>query len=485
MMRHVARLALIFPIGICAVDYPGTAFAQTAAVDICTGLGVAIPALSPLGSALNTLLPGLGNIFDGNAIGVGLLGPNGQLLTPSATCAVKADSVTVGANQGITIGGGTIDGLGGTGGATALAGTLDAIALGNGASTSATATGAIALGLRGTVTAVDGMALGRDANTSAVGGVALGADSVANRAGLNGAAEALSGTVVTSTAGAVSIGDVGAERQITNVAGGTQATDAVNLRQLSSVNTNLSTQIGNVTNALGGGASYNSQTNVFTGPTYQLRGIVYTDIGTALTALEGAIGGGGVGGLAATNTSGKADAAASGADSTAVGYGANAAYDNSTALGNGATTTRANQVAIGTGSNTYTMAGVASDASRAAQVGATQVLTTDAYGNIASADVDLGQMKSDISSLKRTTDDIRKEERRGIATAMAMAATPTPSAPGRTAWATNVASFAGQMAGSFAVAHRVDIDYPLTVSAALGYSPGAPAGVRVGVAGEF
>ena len=37
------------------------------------------------------------------------------------------------------------------------------------------------------------------------------------------------------------------------------------------------------------------------------------------------------------------------------------------------------------------------------------------------------------------------------------------------------------MAGSFAVAHRVDVDCPLTISAAAGYSPGAPAGVRVGL----
>jgi autotransporter adhesin len=472
MKRSLARAALILPVGFLALDYPNIAFAQAAPVDLCTGLRVSIPALVTTGTALDTVLSGaLGNVFGGAPISLSLFDSNGQLLSPSTTCTVGADGLAVNANQGITIGGGQIDGLGGTGSAPALAGTIDAIALGNGATTSNTATGAVALGT--------------DAHVTAAGGVALGADSVASRAGLSGGTEAFSGTVVASTAGAVSVGDSGSERQITNVAGGTQATDAVNLRQLTSVDTNLENQIGNVTTALGGGANYNSATNVFTGPTYQLRGVVYNDIGTALTALEGAIGGGGVGGLAATNTSGKADAAASAADSTAVGYGANAAYDNSTALGNGATTTRANQVAIGTGSNTYTMAGVASDASRAAQIGATQVLTTDAYGNIASADVDLGQMKSDISSLKRTTDDIRKEERRGIATAMAMAATPTPSAPGKTAWATNVASFSGQMAGSFAVAHRIDIDYPLTVSAALGYSPGAPAGVRLGVAGEF
>jgi len=355
MKHNVARFGLILSIGVFGVNCPDIALAQSPPlVDVCTGLRVSLPALAPLGSIVDTVLAGaLGNVFGGAPIGVSLFDANGNVLAPSSNCALSANGLAVNANQGISMGGGTIDGLGGSG-APALAGTIDAIALGNGATTSATATGAVAIGLRGTVNAVDGIALGRDATTSGTGGVAIGADSAANGSG-----------------------------------------------------------------------------------------------------------------------------------SSAVGYGAQAGYDNSTAIGGGAATTRANQVAIGTGSNTYTMAGVTSNASRAAQVGPTQVLTTDAYGNIASADVDIGQMKSDISSLKRATDDIRREERRGIATAMAMAATPTPSAPGKTAWATNFASFSGQVAGSFAVAHRVDMDYPLILSAALGYSPGAPAGVRVGLAGEF
>jgi autotransporter adhesin len=47
-----------------------------------------------------------------------------------------------------------------------------------------------------------------------------------------GQQEAVSGVAVGSTQGALSVGSAGNERQITNVAGGTQATDAVNLRQL-------------------------------------------------------------------------------------------------------------------------------------------------------------------------------------------------------------------------------------------------------------
>jgi autotransporter adhesin len=67
--------------------------------------------------------------------------------------------------------------------------------------------------------------------------------------------------VVSSTQGAVSVGSAGNERQITNVAGGTQATDAVNVRQLQAVqaggvhydtNTDGSTNYSSVTMGNGG-----------------------------------------------------------------------------------------------------------------------------------------------------------------------------------------------------------------------------------------
>jgi len=65
--------------------------------------------------------------------------------------------------------------------------------------------------------------------------VALGAGAAAERGGMNGQRELFSNVAVGSTQGAVSVGSAGGERQITNVAGGTQATDAVNVRQLQAV----------------------------------------------------------------------------------------------------------------------------------------------------------------------------------------------------------------------------------------------------------
>lgn len=103
------------------------------------------------------------------------------------------------------------------------------IAMGNGARVSARADNSIAMGTRATIgaNATNAMALGANANVaaSAYGSIALGAGSIADRVN------------------ALSIGYVGAERQIINVAPGTQLTDAVNVSQLKGV-----------TDALGAGA---------------------------------------------------------------------------------------------------------------------------------------------------------------------------------------------------------------------------------------
>ena len=81
-------------------------------------------------------------------------------------------------------------------------------------------------------------------------------------------------------------------------------------------------------------------------------------------------------------------ATASGDNSTALGQGSSATYANSTSIGTGAATTRANQMALGTASNTYTMSGITSPASTAAQSGPTQVVTSDAGGNLATNSFD-------------------------------------------------------------------------------------------------
>ncbi|MET0530856.1 MAG: hypothetical protein ABW003_21380, partial [Microvirga sp.] len=75
------------------------------------------------------------------------------------------------------------------------------------------------------------------------------------------------------------MGAAGAERQITNVAGGTQPTDAVNLRQLSVVGGNLAT-------SLGSGARFDPTTGAFTAPSFNVQGSSYGTVSGAMNALD-------------------------------------------------------------------------------------------------------------------------------------------------------------------------------------------------------
>lgn len=131
------------------------------------------------------------------------------------------------------------------------------------------------------------------------------------------------------------------------------------------------------------------------------------------------------------------------------------------------------------------MPGIDSAASRAAQQGPVRIVTSDASGNLATSNFDINGLSDDVSSLKRRTSNLEKESRRGIAAAMAMAAAVTPSGPGKTAWAANMATFHGEVAGSFSLAHTLDLTIPVTVNGAISVAAGTAPGVRLGVAGEF
>uniref|UniRef100_UPI0011B20676 ESPR-type extended signal peptide-containing protein n=1 Tax=Snodgrassella alvi TaxID=1196083 RepID=UPI0011B20676 len=128
---------------------------------------------------------------------------------------------------------GTSEGIAGTG----------ATVIGNHASISAD--NALALGNQTTVSGADAMAIGTGAGATVSGGVALGSGSLANTAqdvaGYNPNNHATysdpdSKAVWKSTYGAVAIGDTDPKqnitRQITDVAAGTNPTDAVNVAQL-------------------------------------------------------------------------------------------------------------------------------------------------------------------------------------------------------------------------------------------------------------
>ena len=125
--------------------------------------------------------------------------------------------------------------------------TTNGAAVAVGFEASATKTGSSAYGYNAQATADEGTALGVASLSSVEGGVALGAHSVANTA--KGAKGYLAGdndisTTWVSTAGAVSLGGstkdengnaITVSRQITNLAAGTEDTDAVNVAQLKAV----------------------------------------------------------------------------------------------------------------------------------------------------------------------------------------------------------------------------------------------------------
>ena len=124
---------------------------------------------------------------------------------------------------------------------------LESIAIGS--RVNSTSQHSIAIGTGSNASAVKSVAIGPDSRATVDGGVALGRDSVASiEGGITNKGynpntnrtdnySGLTGNVLTSTTGAVSIGNgTTVTRQLTGLAAGTRDTDAVNVAQLKSVN---------------------------------------------------------------------------------------------------------------------------------------------------------------------------------------------------------------------------------------------------------
>ncbi|MBC8751752.1 ESPR-type extended signal peptide-containing protein, partial [Paraburkholderia podalyriae] len=113
-----------------------------------------------------------------------------------------------------------------------------------------------AFGPASTVSASNSVALGFGSTVTATNSVALGVNSVADRANT------------------VSVGATTGQRQIVNLAAGTQSTDAVNLSQL-----------GGVVNALGGGAAIKSDGTI-SAPSYSVGGTTVNNVGDAFANID-------------------------------------------------------------------------------------------------------------------------------------------------------------------------------------------------------
>jgi hypothetical protein len=172
-------------------------------------------------------------------------------------------------------------------------------------------------------------------------------------------------------------------------------------------------------------------------------------------------------------------------NSVAYGTGASATFSNSAAFGNGATATRANQQVFGTSANTYTLAGVASSTSRAAQSGPTQFVTTDASGNLAAANAaDLGLATTgDLAAINARLNDLDSRTSKaltGVAMAFAMAGVPNLMPNERFAVTANFGTYEGKNGTAFNAAVRLSEQAQMTGGVAVGINDSVVGG-RVGL----
>lgn len=200
-------------------------------------------------------------------------------------------------------------------------------------------------------------------------------------------------------------------------------------------------------------------------------------------------------------------AAASGANATALGSGATATFANSSALGTGATTTAVNQVTLGATGSSVRVGDIV--ASTAAQSGTLSVATVDASGTLGRNTTLLSgvaTLQSSVATLQSastsqlaqltalddsvtTLFDLQRRDRtdfrKGIAAATAMGHASFPSAPGKTSYVLNGATFRGEGAVGGSLMHRFDTDTPIALGAGFSFGGKKNNAFKVGVAGEF
>lgn len=227
-----------------------------------------LPLLPPLGLNASGILQ---DAVAGEPITLQVLNAQGDIVGPTDRCDIQSDSISLLTPKGISIGGNRITGLG-TNGLEASAGEFGSIAFGNSATTNSAALNSIAIGTGANVGAggTDSLALGNLASATAANSVALGAGSLAARGATSGyTAVGLTGTQVSS--GEVSVGTAAAPRQITNVAPGSAPNDAVNVAQLTGVQSQITAVSGlavlydsaaKTSITLGGGVAGTRITNV-------------------------------------------------------------------------------------------------------------------------------------------------------------------------------------------------------------------------------
>lgn len=344
----------------------------------------------------------------------------------------------------------------------------NATAVGNGSAASGISS--TALGNASSATGDSSVALGNAAVATNAGDVALGSNSVTaaavgtKGATLNGIDYAFAGSAPLST---VSVGDVGKERTVTNVAAGrlsATSTDVVNGSQLNATNVALNALGTNVNNLgastaanFGGGATYDSATGAVSAPAYTLNGVTYNNAGSAFAAIGSTI--------ASTNPNNLPPASATGGNSVAIGPGSVAERDNSISIG---------------------------------APGSERVLTNVAPGTAATDATNLGQVRAMVDTSSRDgrayTDervnalDAKTRKQMAGVGAMAMAATallPNARAEGRTSFSAAMGTYGGASAIAAGVNYYVSNNVLLNARLSVTTAGPAKAGAAVGVTWGF
>jgi hypothetical protein len=204
-------------------------------------------------------------------------------------------------------------------------------------------------------------------------------------------------------------------------------------------------------------------------------------------------------GAAATAANGGAafgdGATATGVNATAVGPGASATFANSTAIGAGATATAPNQMAFGTASNTYVAPGITSAASKAAQSGPLEIVTSDAGGHLATNTAaglglasltDINAINAQLGGINTRINDLDGRTTKalnGVSMAFAMGGTPWLLPTERFAVSMDWGTFQGTNALALNAALRLGTNVQANGGLAYGANGGGAggrAGVRVG-----
>ncbi|WP_193660725.1 YadA-like family protein [Brucella intermedia] len=353
--------------------------------DAATSTGVNSVALGRQSVATGENSSAVGRAANASAQNSSAIG-NGTVANATGATALGYSADATGANStalGINAAASGFGSFAGGSGATASG--QNSIAIG---SSSVAGDGAIALGLNSAATGSDAIAAGVGAAASGAGSLALGlnadastansvalgansatADAVATASGtINGTSYNFAGA---APAGTISIGAVGTERTLTNLAAGrldATSTDGVNGSQLFATNqavdtigTNLDGLGASTATALGGGATFNPIDGTVTTPSFTIQGTNAGSVGEAFSAVDG--------NLTSINTamaeinagsgimyfranSGLPDSQANGANSVAIGPNSIAAGANSFAAGNGANAGGQDAIAIGRGTQT-------------------------------------------------------------------------------------------------------------------------------------